>query len=421
VLIVYFLYWFQRSDISTVIPSLISTYHWDPATVGWLNSALIWSYAVMQVPFGYVSERWLGARITVLFGTLLMGVGSVLFGIFLPSIELSIIIRALIGAGSAAILVPANSMLARWFSPSRRGMQTAILFNSGQLAMILASLIMPVLVSGQTRLLGLSSVQSDFLLVGLPVILAVPMVFRFTRNTPEDIGLPPITEQLSEARKVECNEESTGYVLKHSSSPYILTLVYAGATGGFSISAWLTLYFVKVYNMDNVTAAFLFTMVATVPPLLGQPLAGFVGDRIGHRKVVVYSLLGSFLIMALVTSLIALFGTIPLQYIITLLVLFWMFNSGLVNAWPLTTELFTPKVAGTAAGIMNSGGNLVGAIVSVVPGYFIASNPSFIPVFAIGTIVTLMGLVASLFLPSKKQSVGQRKLAPQDQIASVKE
>ncbi len=397
-----FLYWFQRSDISTVIPALITTYHWDPATLSWINSAMVWSYAVMQIPFGYVSERWLGARATVSFGTLLMALGAVLFGIFLPSVELSIIIRVLIGAGSAAILVPANSMLARWFPSSRRGIQTAILFTGGEVAMILASLSMPLLVGGTTRLLGLSSAQSSFLLVGLPIILAVPIVFRFTHNRPEDIGLPPIAEQLSGARKRENDGESTGSVLKHSLSPYILTLVYIGFLGGSSISVWLTLYFVKVYNMDNVMAAFLFTMIAIVPQLLGIPLAGLLGDRIGHRKVVVYSLLGSVLTIALVTSLIALYRTIPLQYAIGLLALFWAFTSGLVNAWPLTTELFTPKVAGTVAGMMNTGGNLAGAVVTVVLGYFIASDPSFISVFAIGTLVTLLGLVASLFLPSKK-------------------
>jgi len=398
----FFLYWFQRSDISTVIPALITTYHWDPATVGWLNSALIWSYAVMQIPFGYMSERWLGAKTTILFGTLLMVVGSVLFGIFLPSIELSIILRVLIGAGAAAILVPANSMFARWFSSSRRGIQTAILFAGAQVGMISASLLMPVLLGGSTRLLGLSSVQSAFLLVGLPVILALPIVFRFTHNKPEDIGLPPIAEESSEMRSGVNGEESTGYVLRHSLSPYIITLVYVGFIGGSSISVWLTLYFVKLYNMDNVMAAFLFTMIAIVPPLLGQPLAGLLGDRIGHRKVVVYSLLGSVLTIALVTSLIALYRTIPLQYAIGLLVLFFVLTSGLVNAWPLTTDLFTPKVAGTVSGIMNTGGNLAVAIVAVVTGYFIASDPSFISIFAIGTLVTLLGLVASLFLPSKK-------------------
>jgi MFS family permease len=162
------------------------------------------------------------------------------------------------------------------------------------------------------------------------------------------------------------------------------------------------LYLVDVYKLNLVLEAFIFTMVTIVPWLPGQPLAGVIGDRIGHRKVVVYSLLGAFLIMGILTSLVALYGTIPLPYAIVLLAGFWACTSGLVNAWPLTTELFSPRAAGTVAGMMNTGGNLAGAIVAVVAGYFIAPGSSFVPVFAIGAVVAFVGLTAALLLPSKR-------------------
>jgi len=402
-LLAYCVYMFQRSDISTVIPGLTSAYGWSAVTIGWINSAMVWSYAIMQIPLGYVSDRWLGPRATISLGTGLLVLGAVLFGPFLPNVGISIAVRVLIGTGSAAVLVPANSMLANWFPPSRRGLQTAIIFAAGQISMVVASLLMPVLVSGPTHLLGMSSPQSAFLLVAIPMIVVVPVVFRFARNKPEDIGLQPILANGSADREGGAGDETIGHVLRHSSTLYALTIAYVGFVGGSNINNWLTLFFVNVYHVGEVYAALVFTLVSVVPWVVGQPLAGALGDRIGHRRIVIYSLVASTADIGLLTALVAVDRTVPFQYAVCLLVLFWVCTSAMVNSWPLTTEYFSPKVAGTVAGVMNTGGNLAGAATTVIPGYFIlsTSHSSYLPVFVFGTAVIFVGLVASLFLPKK--------------------
>lgn len=404
-LLAYCIYMFQRSDISTATPGLTAAYGWSAVTIGWINSAMVWSYAVMQIPFGYVCDRWLGPRATVSLGTALLVIGAVLFGPFLPDVGVSIVVRILIGTGSAAILVPANSMLANWFPSSRRGLQTAILFAGGQVAMVVASLLMPVLVGGTTKVLGLSVPQTAYFVVGLPMIAAIPLVFRFARNRPEDVGLKSIVDAPAQEKAAGESRESISHVLRHSSTLYVLTFAYVGFVGGSNINAWLTLFFVNVYGMSRVNAALVFTLVSVLPWVVGQPIAGALGDRIGHRRLVISSLLVSTITVGLLTALVAVYGTVSYQVAVVLLVVFWSATSAMVNSWPLTTEYFSPKVAGTVAGVMNTGGNLAGAATTLIPGYFIldTAHSSYLPVFAFGTLVVGVGLVASLFLPKRKR------------------
>lgn len=48
---------FMRYNIPTVIPILRQEYNWDATTVGWVDSSYLWAYAIMQVPWGYLSEK----------------------------------------------------------------------------------------------------------------------------------------------------------------------------------------------------------------------------------------------------------------------------------------------------------------------------------------------------------------------------
>jgi hypothetical protein len=50
--LVYFADVFMCFNIPTAIPLLRSEYHWSATTVGWVDSAYLWAYALTQVPWG---------------------------------------------------------------------------------------------------------------------------------------------------------------------------------------------------------------------------------------------------------------------------------------------------------------------------------------------------------------------------------
>src|SRR6201999_2894046 len=105
---------FMRYNIPTDIPYLRHAYHWDAVTVGWVDASYLWAYAITQVPWGYVSEKWLQAKMTIVLGTALMVLASLAFAFNVSNVWLAIVSRAVVGAGAGAIGVALNPLLARW-------------------------------------------------------------------------------------------------------------------------------------------------------------------------------------------------------------------------------------------------------------------------------------------------------------------
>lgn len=198
---------FMRYNIPTVIPILRREHDWSAATIGWIDSSFLIAYALGQLPWGVVSQRWLGARWTVTIGTALIAFASIAFAIHVDSIALAIVARALIGLGAAAVWVPVNPMLARWFAPGRRGTQTGILAMGGALGTGTGGAVMPLLITGSVSVFGLSAIQSGFLYSAIPGLIMSALVPLVLRHKPEEVGLvsldrsKPVVDQIVPIQK----------------------------------------------------------------------------------------------------------------------------------------------------------------------------------------------------------------------------
>ncbi|OBR89801.1 MULTISPECIES: MFS transporter [Clostridium] len=392
----YFVDMFMRYNIPTVIPTLMKTYKWDAATVGWVDSSYLWAYALMQMPWAYISERWLGARWTITVGTGLIVFSSIVFAFNISNLGVGIVARALIGAGAAAIWVPANPMLARWFAPSHRGLQTGILGIGGTLGTFVGGACMPALLSSFC-FFGLPNIQSGFLLSALPGLLILFIVPNIIKNRPEEIGLVSLDNQTK--TKQTDNEPTIGYIMKHSPYPYIMGIVYAGFLGTqYFVFTWFATYLGKVYMVNVKSAALLWALSATLPSVISQPLSGMISDKIGHKKATSAALLLAATFSLVFVFIASMGNRLPLAVTMTVMVLFALFVNMWVLAWPFTTMMFPTKAGAVVGGFMNTVAQLVGAAAPVISGYIIRGTNSYVGVFALGAVCALSGFIASLFL-----------------------
>ncbi len=398
---VYFVDVFMRYNIPTVIPLLRKEYHWRATTVGWVDSSYLWAYGLTQVPWGYISEKYLGAKWTVTVGTAMIAVASVVFAFDVQSLTLGILARAVIGVGAAAIWVPLNPALARWFAPQRRGMQTGILGSASSFGTLVGGAAMPILVTNSVALFGLSPLQSGFLwsaIPGIVMMLVVPLVIL---DAPEKIGLVSLdAKPATRAGSAAKDELSFGKILCRSGYPYLISLVYAGYLGSlYFVWTWFAAYLGQAYHVNLRSAGLLWAVAATLPALVSQPVGGFLSDRIGRVRAVAGSLLMTFLIAGLFT-LVAKLGpaAIPAWLVVALAMLFSVFVNMWVLIWPFTTVMFSTSAGGPIGGLMNTFAQLIGAAAPVISGMFIDTTGSYVPVFAAGCVCALVGFVASLFL-----------------------
>jgi sugar phosphate permease len=393
---------FMRYNIPTVMPILRKEYAWSAATVGWVDSAYLWAYAITQIPWGYVSERWLGARWTVTLGTAMIAVASIAFAFHVESLSLGIAARAVIGAGAAAIWVPLNPALARWFAPPLRGVQTGILGSAGSAGTLAGGALMPILVSSTITLFGLSAIQSGFLWSAIPGLVMVFIVPLVIKDQPEDVGLRSLDHQSTTASQpsIQKDEPSFWHVMTHSGYPYLLALVYAGYLGSlYFIWTWFASYLNATYAINVRSAGIVWAIAASFPGFVSQPFGGWMSDRIGRVRAVSMALLATSICGALFVVF-DLLGPqiIPWGYVMALAVAFSFFVNMWVLAWPFTTSMFPTSVGGPVGGFMNTSAQLVGAAAPVISGYLIDATHSYLWVFVIGAVLPAVAAVGALFL-----------------------
>src|SRR5215510_7878551 len=94
--------YFDRQTLSYALPFLAKDFNLDPVQQGLLSSAFFWSYALMQIPVGFVADRvnlrWLYAGAFALW-SLAQGLTG-----FAGSVAVLIACRMVLGLGESIYL-----------------------------------------------------------------------------------------------------------------------------------------------------------------------------------------------------------------------------------------------------------------------------------------------------------------------------
>lgn len=118
--------------------------HLDKAALALLGAAFFYPYALAQVPWGRLTDRF-GGRVTISLGLFAMGGALALFTTSQTFAE-TLAWRVGIGIVSACGFVPIAGVLARWFSQSERGFANGVYHGvGGGLGEAAAFLLLPLI------------------------------------------------------------------------------------------------------------------------------------------------------------------------------------------------------------------------------------------------------------------------------------
>jgi MFS family permease len=373
-----YLTWFNRVSMAVAYDERIKDeYGISEQDIGFVYSAFLLSYAICMTPGGWFIDRY-GARTALA----VVGFGSAVFGAltgaagFVPMsggllVLTLLIIRPLMGVASAPIY-PSTSRLVGYWLPLRQRSWANGLVSAAALVGIASTF---VVFGGLIDAFGW---QAAFLVSAAVTALVAVVWAVYARNVPEEHGGVNEAERHLIEGDESISEEHGGLGAKPAVAGWwslvghrgvlLLTLSYA-AIGYFQylFFFWMHYYFKDVLKLADDSSR-LYAAIPNLAMAVGMVAGGWLSDRLlgtcGRR-------LGRALVaMAGMTAgaLLLILGILAEK---PGWIVFWFALAlGAVGAsegpfWATAVELGRRR-GGTAAGVMNTGGNVGGLAAPIV-------------------------------------------------------
>jgi sugar phosphate permease len=387
----YLITYMDRVVISAAVPSIRAEFGFDIETMGWILGAFNLSYALFQIPGGWLGDR-IGPR-KALTGVVLWWSSFTAATALTWSATSMFICRLLFGMGEAGAFPIATRSLSRWMLPSERGWAQGLTHAGSRLGGALT----PALVTWIIFHLGWRAPFFIFALVG--VIWGVIWI-SYYRDTPDEHkGVNDAERELIRtalARKPRTSKAVPWKQILSNPQMWLLALMYA--CYGYSIGiylSWFPTYLTDTHHMDLKTMG----MYASAPLLagvLGDMAGGFVSDRLVHR-------IG----LKLARRFVAIFGFVvgggaillainlpdPLASIAVFAVAVFALELTVGVSWAVALDI-GDEFAGSVSAVMNTAGNLGSTGSAILTAYLVAAygwNAAF------GVLAVLGVVAAALF------------------------
>lgn len=395
----YFIVFVHRMSVGIIKQELVDAFAMTPVGFATLGAMYFYAYAAMQIPTGILADT-LGARVTVTIGSIVTGIGSVMFGMA-PVAGVAFIGRLLVGLGVSVTFISLSKIQTTWFKEKEFGTMsglTQLLGNSGG---VMAQTPMAILVAAFTW-------RTTFIGMGIFSLAVAVLCYLFVRNKPQDMNLPSIAEiegkkeVMQKGEKVSVKEGLKGVLSnKRIIAPFLFLMCYSAVFLTFT-GTWGVSYIKDVYGLDNISASKYITYMM-IAQAIAALLIGFTSDKIRSRKkpLIILGLTGNIALIAIVIG-----GKLPLGILAVLLVLFSASLTCLGMSWPIAKEVNNPKYAGMGMSVVNMGAFIGGAIGPAVFAALLNQSATGVglyrPAMIFLSVLGIAGYIASLFAKETK-------------------
>ena len=380
-----FMTWFNRVSMSVAYDERIKDdYHISPEAMGWVYSAFLFAYMVCMTPGGWLIDRygpWLALVV--------MGFGSALFGALTASAGLAplsagalalvlfFVIRSLMGALTAPVYPGSSRVVVNWLPMAQRAGANGMIQGAAAVGIACTFHVFG-------RLIDWFDWPSAFLISGTATaVLALlwtvcgtsdpsqPRWIDADRARPIDPPAPEVAPPTGAAEAGVLSVRRTPPIWQERSL-ILLTIAYA-AIGyvEYLFFFWMHYYFEDVLKLGK-DASRDYASILTLAMAGGMVAGGWIADRLrarsgGQRHYAIVPVVG------MCAGAVLLVGGILAEqvvWIVTLLALA-LAAVGATEApvWTMATELGGRR-GGTAAAIVNTGGNAGGLVAPIVTPLF---------------------------------------------------
>ena len=404
--IMYTIAFIDRTNVSLALPSMSRALHMNPTQAGGAAGMFFWGYVGLQIPGGYLAQRWSAKRfvaiLLVMWGLVSVGCGLV------QTWQQFRIMRLLLGVAEGGVWPATLVLLANWFPRRERARANGYWMLCQPAAVILASPLSGwILGHWDWRVLLISQGALPFAWLAA--------WWRFIDDHPRQAGWISAAERdhlestlLRESAELEpVSPEPFLRTLVRPQVRRMVVVYFLLNCGGYGYLFWLPSVLKGVSKASDLLVAFLFATPYLITGV-SMVLISRHSDRTGERRLhvaVPLALAGVFLLAAVLTSE----RSALLCFVFICLVGPWIYGA-LGPFWAIPGEVFPRAVAGAAMGLINALGALGGYFGPLAVGYFNQRTGNFVYAFGVLSMALLASSALTLLFP-RSPAIARREPA----------
>ncbi len=382
----------QRGTLSIAAPFMIRDLAINTETMGLMLSAFSWFYCFMQVPSGWIVDRF-GVRRAYAWGFVLWSIACALTGAF-RDIAAIMFFRITMGVGQSVAFPASARTVANWFPDTERGLVNSSYLIGVRLGQALVNAV-------GVGLIAVYGWRGFFLLGGLaPLLWIAPWMMELRRwETPE-------TRAAATAVSNRFTFASSFGLLRHPTVLGTFLGFFAFDYVWFVFVYWLPGYLRLERHFTPTQMAFHSSVPFLVMSVVIM-LSGIATDRLiaaGFREVPVRK---TFIAVGFAIAL----AIVPAGLVHDNGTSVWLLSTSLCglglaapNTWSITQACCTKRLVGTVSGIQNFGGNVAGIIAPWLTGAIAYRTGSFASAFVLCGFILAAGALAYWLLMNDKVS-----------------
>ena len=395
----------DRATLSVVAPIMSKELGFDPEAMGLAFSAFGISYVIMQLPGGWLLDRY-GSRLVygcALIGWSLVTMFQGTIYLYASPLVVLIILRLLMGAIEAPAF-PANSRLSvQWFPNNERGFVTSVYQAAQYISLGIITPLMTIILHNLSWHFVFYYIGAIGVLLGIFWLVKVRDPMHHPKVNQQEIdyiregGGEPSLGNKKEPQKITFAQIKSVCVNRMMIGIYIGQFCVTSITWFFL--TWFPIYLVQEKGMSILKVGF----VASIPALcgfVGGVLGGLFSDYLIKRgstltvarkvPIVVGMLLASSIILCNYTD------STPL--VVALMALAFFGKGFGALGWPVISDIAPKEIVGLCGGVFNVFGNVASIVTPLVIGYMVKELHSFNGALVFVGCSALMMMVCYLFV-----------------------
>jgi MFS family permease len=366
-------------------------FHISNTQRGLVNSAFFWSYAALQIPAGWLADRF-GSKYPLAVSFALWS-GLTALAAFTTGFASLFAVRLLLGMGEA-IMHPASMRWIRYhFDESKRGLAIGLFMSGSKFGPAIGSVLAAMLIESYGW-------RAMFLILGLAAMVWLLPWLWFVRD---DRATGTAATRAEPAQ----GDAPMSALL---ASPILLGVIigtFAYMYFVYFCMTWMPAYLREARGLSltnsGVYTTFSFAGMATM-----AIIGGFLADRMiaaGRDAVTVrkgFTIAGFVLASTEVLS-----PMLPLDWALAVSI-FSLSGLGLATAnyWALTQTLIPGSKTGRIVGIQNCAASIAGIVAPIITGWLVQRTGGYAAAMQMVLLFLACGILAYIFLVRPRPAAG---------------